>query len=294
MPELPDVAVYQEALERFTAGRALEGARLASPFVLRTVEPPLEALVGLRVSGAERLGKRLALAFEGDLFLVFHLMIAGRLRWQKRGASVRGRGALGAFDFEHGSLVFTEASKKKRASLHVVAGRDALLEFHDRGGLDPREASLEEFAERLRLENRTLKRALVDPTLFDGSGNAYSDEILHRAKLSPFLSTGELSDERVAALQGAVRQTLDEWLEHHRQLVGDGFPDKVTAFHDGMAVHGKFKQPCPVCGAPVQRVVYAENEINYCAGCQTEGRLLADRALSRLLKADWPKNLDEL
>lgn len=294
MPELPDVVVYQEALERFTAGRALEGARLASPFVLRTVEPPVEALVGQRVTGSERLGKRLILAFEGELYLVFHLMIAGRLRWQERGASIKGRGALGAFDFEHGSLVFTEASKKKRASLHVVARREALLELHDRGGLDPRKASLAEFAERLRSENRTLKRALVDPTLFDGIGNAYSDEILHRAKLSPFLRSGDLSDERVAALHEALVQTLDEWLEHHRRLVGDGFPDKVTAFHEEMAVHGKFKQPCPVCGAPVQRVVYAENEMNYCAGCQTEGRLLADRALSRLLKADWPRNLDEL
>lgn len=294
MPELPDVIVYREALERVAVDRTLEGVRLASPFVLRTVDPPIEALVGLSVVGAERMGKRLVLSLEGDLYLVFHLMIAGRLRWQKRGASIKARGALGGFDFEHGTLMFTEASKKKRASLHVVAGRSALLEHHDRGGLDPRTATLEAFAERLRLENRTLKRALVDPRLFDGIGNAYSDEILHRARMSPFLRTADLDDAQIAQLHDALIATLQDWLEHHRKLVGDGFPDKVTAFHEGMAVHGKFKQPCPVCGAPVQRVVYAENEMNYCAGCQTEGRLLADRALSRLLKADWPKNLDEL
>ncbi|WP_145070552.1 DNA-formamidopyrimidine glycosylase family protein [Engelhardtia mirabilis] len=293
MPELPDIVVYVEALERFTVGRKLLGPRLASPFVLRSVDPPLATLVGRRVTAVRRLGKRLVLVFEDELFLVLHPMIAGRLRWKPAGASIKGRGALAAFDFEQGTLIFSEASKRKRASIHVVRG-EAGLAVHDRGGLDLRDADRATFLERLRLENRTLKRALVDPTTFDGIGNAYSDEILHRARLSPFQRTRDLDDERGVRLQDAARDVLREWTEHHRAAVGDGFPDVVTAFHPQMAVHGKYGQACPVCNAPVQRVIHAENEFNYCPGCQTEGRILADRVLSRLLKDDWPRSLDEL
>jgi len=290
---MPDNLVYVQALERFTVGRELLGARLASPFVLRSVDPPLERLVGRSVRGVRRLGKRLVLAFDGELFLVMHPMIAGRLRWKPPGASIKGRGALAAFDFEHGTLLFTEASKRKRASIHVVAGEEALTE-HDRGGLDVRTADRAEFLERLRRTRRTLKRALVDPATFDGIGNAYSDEILHRARLSPFLRTADIDDQRAGRLHEAATAVIEEWTERLAAAVGDGFPDVVTAFHPQMAVHGKYGQPCPDCGAPVQRVIHAENEFNYCPGCQTEGRILADRVLSRLLKDDWPRSLDDL
>jgi formamidopyrimidine-DNA glycosylase len=292
LPELPDVVVYLEALERRIHGRRLAGVRLLSPFVLRTVEPPVATLFGRRVLHLRRMGKRIVLGFDGDLFLVIHLMIAGRLRWGPPGAKAPGRIGLAAFDFDDGTLLLTEAGSKRRASLHVVGG-GALAEF-ERGGLEPLEASADTFAARLRLESHTLKRALTDPRLFSGIGNAYSDEILHRARLSPLKLTGRLDDQEVARLYHATRAVLGEWTERLRRQTGDGFPEKVTAFRDGMAVHGRFRQPCPECGTPVQRIRYAENETNYCPLCQTEGRLLADRGLSRLLKADWPRSLEEL
>jgi formamidopyrimidine-DNA glycosylase len=293
LPELPDVVVYLEALERRILGRALVAVRFLSPFVLRTVEPPVAALYGRRVLQLRRMGKRIVLGFEDDLFLVIHLMIAGRLRWGQPGAKAPGRIGLAAFDFDGGTLLLTEAGSKRRASLHVVAGDAALAEFQ-RGGLEPLEASEAEFATRLRVESHTLKRGLTDPRLFSGIGNAYSDEILHRARLSPLELTGRLSDEETARLYAATRAVLTEWTERLRRETGDGFPEKVTAFREGMAVHGRFGQPCPACGARVQRIRYAENETNYCPSCQTEGRLLADRGLSRLLKEDWPRSLDEL
>ena len=293
MPELPDVVVYLEALERRILGRALVAVRLLSPFVLRTVEPPVAALYGRRVLQLRRMGKRIVLGFEDDLFLVIHLMIAGRLRWGQPGAKAPGKIGLAAFDFDGGTLLLTEAGSKRRASLHVVAGNAALAEFQ-RGGLEPLEVSEAEFAARLRLESHTLKRGLTDPRLFSGIGNAYSDEILHRARLSPLKLTGRLTDEETARLYVATRAVLTEWTERLRRESGDGFPEKVTAFREGMAVHGRFGQPCPACGTRVQRIRYAENETNYCPSCQTEGRLLADRGLSRLLKEDWPRSLDEL
>jgi formamidopyrimidine-DNA glycosylase len=293
LPELPDVVVYLEALQRRILGRALVAVRFLSPFVLRTVEPPVAALYGRRVLQLRRMGKRIVLGFEDDLFLVIHLMIAGRLRWGQPGAKAPGRIGLAAFDFDGGTLLLTEAGSKRRASLHVVAGDAALAEFQ-RGGLEPLEASEAEFATRLRLESHTLKRGLTDPRLFSGIGNAYSDEILHRARLSPLELTGRLSDEETARLYAATRAVLTEWTERLRRETGDGFPEKVTAFREGMAVHGRFGQPCPACGTRVQRIRYAENETNYCPSCQTEGRLLADRGLSRLLKEDWPRSLDEL
>jgi formamidopyrimidine-DNA glycosylase len=293
LPELPDVVVYLEALERRILGRALASARLLSPFVLRTVEPPLAALYGRRVLRLRRMGKRMVLGFEDDLFLVIHLMIAGRLRWGPPGAKAPGRIGLAAFDFDGGTLLLTEAGSKRRASLHVVAGEGALADFQ-RGGLEPLEASESEFAARLRLENHTLKRGLTDPRLFSGIGNAYSDEILHRARLSPLKLTGRLTEEEIARLYAATRSVLTEWTERLRHERGDGFPEKVTAFREGMAVHGRFGQACPRCGTRVQRIRYADNETNYCPGCQTEGRLLADRGLSRLLKEDWPRSLEEL
>lgn len=271
----------------------MEHARLLNPFALRSVDPPLSALEGRRVTTASRIGKRIVIELDGDLFVVIHLMIAGRLRWLASGKKPPGRIALLALDFEHGTLVLTEAGTKRRASIHVVRGRAALDEFK-RGGLDVFGASLDEFAARLRAENHTLKRALTDPRLFDGIGNAYSDEILHRARLSPLKLTSKLDDSEIARLLEATRGTLAEWIARFRVEVGDGFPEKVTAFREGMAVHGRFRQPCPVCGTPVQRIRYADNETNYCARCQTEGRLLADRAMSRLLKQDWPKSIDEL
>jgi len=293
VPELPDVTIYVERLAALTVGKPLDGIRIASPFVLRTVSPSPRDLIGAKVETVERLGKRIVLGFEGDRFLVIHLMIAGRLRWKKKGEKVPNKVGLAAFDFPNGSLIFTEASPKKRASLHVVAGRAALAEF-DRGGLDVFGATLAQFAERLRSERHTVKRSLTDPTLFDGIGNAYSDEILHAAKLSPFRMTSSITDDEVQTLHRACITTLERWTQLFRDEIGDGFPDKVTAFRPEMAVHGKYGKPCPVCGTPVQRIVYADNEANYCPTCQTEGRLLADRSLSRLLKEDWPKTLEEL
>jgi len=268
-------------------------ARLASPFLLRSVDPPLSAIEGHRVDGLRRLGKRVVVEADGELFLVFHLMIAGRFRWKPSGASIPGKVGLLALDFENGTLILTEAGSKRQASLHVVQG-EAKLAQHDPGGLEVMEADLADFAETLRRGNHTLKRALTDPHLFSGIGNAYSDEILHFARLSPFKQTSGMSDEEVRRLYEATRLTLSQWTARLQRETGDDFPEKVTAFREGMAVHGRYRQPCPDCGAPVQRVVYAANEANYCANCQTGGRLLADRSLSRLLRDDWPRTLEEL
>jgi formamidopyrimidine-DNA glycosylase len=293
MPELPDVTVYRERLEAMLRGEVLLELRLHSPFVLRSVEPPPAALHGKPLLGVERLGKRVVFAFADELFAVVHLMIAGRFHWYAREKKLGSKVDLAAFDFVPGTLVLTEASAKKRASLHVVRGREALAQF-DRGGLDVHGATPAAFAARLRQENRTLKRALTDPTLFDGIGNAYSDEILHRARLSPVTLTSKLSDDEVERLRVATVSSLDEWTQRLRDEVGAGFPEKVTAFRKGMAVHGRYGKPCPDCGSPVQRIRYADNECNYCAVCQCGGRLLADRGLSTLLKKDWPKTLAEL
>jgi formamidopyrimidine-DNA glycosylase len=293
MPELPDLTVYLDALAERVLGQPLEQVRLASVSLLRSVEPPLAAFEGKRVTGLRRLGKRLVFGFEDELFLVLHLMIAGRLRWKARGAKPPGRIGHAAFDFPAGTLLLTEASPKKRAALHAVRG-EAALAAHDPGGIEPLACTLAEFASALRRENHTLKRALTDPRLFAGIGNAYSDEILHRARLSPVALTSRLEEDALARLFEATRVTLAEWTERLREQVGDAFPEKVTAFRPEMAVHGRYRQPCPVCGAPVQRIVHAENETNYCARCQTGGKLLADRALSRLLKEDWPRTLEEL
>jgi formamidopyrimidine-DNA glycosylase len=293
MPELPDIALYIEALEQRIAGRALEAVTLKSPFVLRTVEPPLTALVGRPVLGLTRLGKRIVVGFEGECYLVLHLMIAGRLKWVERGAKVPGRITLAIFDFPEGRLLLTEAGTTRRASLHLVQGRAALSAF-DRGGLEVLEAGAKEFGARLRSENHTVKRALTDPRLFSGIGNAYSDEMLHAARMSPLVLTSRLTDPEIETLYRACRETLAGWMERLRREGGGKFPEKVTAFRDGMAVHGRFGQPCPVCGSPVQRIRYADNETNYCARCQTGGRLLADRAMSRLLRGDWPRSLDEI
>jgi formamidopyrimidine-DNA glycosylase len=297
MPELPDIEVYLAALRPRILGQPLEAVRLASPFLLRTVEPPLASLTGRRVADLRRLGKRIVIGFEGDLFLVLHLMIGGRLQWKPHGAKIParnpGKSGLAAFDFPTGTLLVTEAGTKKRASLHVLAG-EAALAAHDPGGLEVLTADLEAFRAALTAESHTLKRALTDPHLFSGIGNSYSDEILHRAKMSPFLLTRSLSDEESETLFQASRDVLTEWIERLQAETGDRFPEKVTALHPAMSVHGHFGKPCPVCGTPVQRLVYAENEANYCPGCQTGGRLLADRALSRLLKEDWPRTLEEL
>jgi formamidopyrimidine-DNA glycosylase len=293
MPELPDIVAYVEALERRVVGQTLEAVRVRGPFVVRSVDPPISAAAGHVVFGARRLGKRIVLELNDDLFIVIHLMIAGRLLWKPRGAPLTNRIALAAFDFASGSVVLTEAGTQKRASIHLIRGAERLREF-DRGGLEVFEATLANFADRLRSENHTLKRSLTDPRLFSGIGNAYSDEILHRARLSPVQLTRKMSDADVARLFDATKSTLSEWTERFRSQVGDGFPEKVTAFRPEMAVHGKFGQPCPDCGTPVQRIRYANNETNYCARCQTGGRLLADRALSRLLKSDWPKTIDDL
>jgi formamidopyrimidine-DNA glycosylase len=293
MAELPDVVVYIEALERRLAGRTIERIRLLSPFVLRTAVPPIASAEGRRVVGLRRVGKRIVLALEDELFLVIHLMIAGRFRWLAPGAKPPGRITLALLDLAGGSLALTEAGTKRRASLHLVQG-EAALQAIDAGGIDVMRADAAAFAQRLRSENHTLKRALTDPRLFSGIGNAYSDEILHRARLSPVAMTSALSDGEVARLHEATQATLADWTERLRRETGAGFPEKVTAFREGMAVHGRFGKPCPVCGAPVQRIRYAENETNYCARCQTGGRLLADRALSRLLHKSWPRNIDEL
>jgi formamidopyrimidine-DNA glycosylase len=293
MPELPDVVVYIEALERRVVGRMLERVRLISPFILRTAVPPIASAEGKRVLALRRVGKRIVFALEGELFLVLHLMVAGRLRWLSAGARPPGRLTLAVFEFADGALAFTEAGTKRRASLHLVHG-DAALRAFDAGGLEVFEADLGAFAQRLKSENHTLKRALADPRLFSGIGNAYSDEILHRARLSPVAMTSALSDGEVAQLFAATRATLTDWTDRLRAAAGAEFPEKVTAFREGMAVHGRFGKPCPACGAPVQRIRYAENETNYCARCQTGGRVLADRALSRLLHKSWPRNIDEL
>jgi formamidopyrimidine-DNA glycosylase len=293
MPELPDVALYVEHLATRLDGATLERARVVSPNLLRTAEPPLAAAEGRAVRGVRRMGKRIVLALEGDLFLVFHLMIAGRFHWRESGAKLPARVGLAAFEFASGTLVLTEAGTRRRASLHVVAG-EAAVHALDPGGLEPLEASLEEFRAALVRENHTLKRALADPRIFSGIGNAYSDEILHRARLSPLKLTRKLADGEVEQLWRATRVTLSLWLDRLRMETGDSFPEKVTAFREGMAVHGRYKQPCPECGSPVQRIVYAENETNYCARCQTGGRLLADRSLSRLLHDDWPRTLEEM
>ncbi len=292
MPELPDVSVYVECLKPRVVGQPLERARVKSVFLVRTVEPPLQVAHGRRVENVERLGKRVVLALEDGLFLVFHLMIAGRFRWGASGAGIQGKIGLAAFDFPTGTLLLTEAGSRKRASLHVVQGRDA-LDRHDPGGIDVFAATPDEFRAALTRENHTLKRTLTDPRVLSGIGNAYSDEILHRARLSPLALTSRLSAEEATRLLGAARATLANWTARLRAEAGDGFPEKVTAFREGMAVHGKFGKPCPDCGCPVQRIVYAQNETNYCATCQTGGKLLADRALSRLMKDDWPRTLAE-
>jgi formamidopyrimidine-DNA glycosylase len=293
MPELPDVTVYIEALEVRILNQPLEGVRLASPFLVRTFEPPLKAAYRKRVRALRRLGKRIAIGLEDELWLVLHLMIAGRLHWQEPGAKLAGRHALAAFDFPNGALTLTEAGAKKRASLHVVRGEDALSAHHP-GGIEVLEADLQAFRSALRSEKHTLKRALTDPRLFSGIGNAYSDEILHRARLSPLAMTEKLGDDEIQRLYEATRASLIDWTERLRRLYGQTFPEKVTAFRPDMAVHGKYGKPCPVCGTLVQRIRYADNETNYCPRCQTGGQLLADRAFSRLLKRDWPKTIDEL
>jgi formamidopyrimidine-DNA glycosylase len=293
VPELPDITVYVEALRRRVVGQPLEEVRLKTPFLLRTVEPPLAELIGKRVVDVQRIGKRIVLELDDELFVVIHLMIAGRLHWKARGAKSGGRGDLAAFDFPSGVLSLTEAGTKRRASLHLARGRAGLAEFR-RGGLEPLEITLDAFAARLRSENHTVKRSLTDPRLFSGIGNAYSDEILHRARLSPVKLTSRLTDAEIAKLFDATKTTLIEWTDRLRAEVGDAFPEKVTAFRPEMAVHGRFGQPCPVCGTPVQRIRYADNETNYCARCQTDGKLLADRGLSRLLKQDWPRSIDEV
>jgi formamidopyrimidine-DNA glycosylase len=293
VPELPDVTVYIEALERRILGARLQRIRLASPFLLRSFDPPVSAAQGRTVQKLGRLGKRIVIALDDDLFLVMHLMIAGRLRWREAGAKVPGKLGLAAFDFSTGTLLLTEAGTKKRAALHLVRGEDELRAL-DAGGRDVFDVDLVEFRAALVSENHTLKRSLTDPRLFSGIGNAYADEILHRARLSPVKLSQHLDDEETVRLFEAARTTLHDWIVRLRTETGEGFPEKVTAFRPGMAVHGRYGQRCPVCGSPVQRIVHAENETNYCARCQTGGRLLADRALSRLLHEDWPRTLEEL
>jgi len=294
MPELPDITIYIEALAPRIVGQPLEHARVTSPSLLRTVDPPLSASEGRRVVGLRRIGKRIVWEMEGSIFLVFHLMIAGRFKWRPEGTSPPAKVGLASFDFPTGTLLLTEASPKHRASLHVVHG-EAGLAAHDPGGLNVLEADLPAFRERLQSQSHTLKRALTDPRMFDGIGNWLSDEILHAAKLSLFQLTGKLTDEEIARLYEATQKTTRFWIEKLSAETGGGttFPEKVSAFKEGMTVHGRYKQPCPVCGSPVQRIRYADNEANYCATCQTGGRVLADRSLSRLLKADWPRSLEE-
>jgi formamidopyrimidine-DNA glycosylase len=297
MPELPDIELYLTALRPRVVGQRLERVRLGSPFVLRSVRPPIAFAEGRAVVDLRRLGKRIVFALEGDLFLVLHLMVSGRLRWRDRAAgpptAIPKKNGLAALDFTSGTLLLTEASTKKRASLHLVAGEAGLAE-HDRGGIEVLDASDAELAAAVRRETHTLKRALTDPRILSGIGNAYSDEILHRARLSPFKRTSDLAADEEARLFAAIRSVLGEWVERLRAETGDAFPEKVTAFRPQMAVHGRYGQPCPVCGTPVQRILYAENEANYCPTCQTGGRLLADRVLSRLMKEDWPRSLEEL
>jgi formamidopyrimidine-DNA glycosylase len=291
MPELPDLTVYVEALDHRIVGRRLERIRIPSPFLLRTAVPPIESVEGRCVLTLRRIGKRIAIGLEDELWLVFHLMIAGRLHWFDSGAALSRRAVLARLEFDKGTLTLTEAGTQRRASLQLVQGEAALNRL-DPGGIEILQSTLEQFASRLRSENHTLKRALTDPKLFSGIGNAYSDEILHAAKLSPVMLTRRIDDAAVARLHAAIVTQLTLWTDRLRRLAAGGFPEKVTAFRPDMAVHGRFRLPCPVCGTPVQRIRYATNETNYCAHCQTEGRLLADRALTRLLKQDWPKTLD--
>lgn len=294
MPELPDITVYVERLREMAQGQPLQGIRLANPFILRTVDPPPQDLTGRNIEEVFRMGKRIVLGFSGERYAAIHLMIAGRLHWRvPKPPAIRGKTNLMSMDFPNGSLLLTEASSKHRASLHLVRGRDDLEAF-DRGGVDVFSCGSEDFREAITRQNRTLKRALTDPTVVDGIGNAYSDEILHRAKLSPFALTGNLDTEQIVRLHTASKEVLCEWIVRLREQAGPNIPEKVTAFHPEMAVHGKYGQPCPACGSPVQRIVYAENEANYCPGCQTGGKVLADRSLSRLLKNDWPKTIEDL
>ena len=293
MPELPDITIYLEALEARVVGQPVEAVRVASPFVVRTFDPPLSSIAGKSVRRLHRLGKRIVFELEGDLFLVLHLMIAGRLKWLERGAKVPGKLGLAAFDFPRGTLLLTEAATKKRASLHLFRGF-AAAQALDRGGMQVMGSTLEDFGRALLSENHTLKRALTDPRLFSGIGNAYSDEILHRARLSPVQLTSKLSREELARLHAATLLVLGEWTTRLREEAAGEFPVKVTAFREGMAVHGRYRKPCPVCGTAVQRIAYADNETNYCPRCQTEGRILSDRSLARLLHSDWPRNIDEL
>lgn len=293
MPELPDLAVYIEALDSRVSGRTLTALRIANPFLLRTVEPPARDAVGRAVTGLRRIGKRIAIGFEGDLHLVLHLMIAGRLHWLAAGAKLPGKRGLAAFDFPNGTLTLTEAGSKRRAALHAMRGESGLAGL-DPGGIEPLTASRAAFAAALRSESHTLKRALTDPRLFAGIGNAYSDEILFHAGLSPVTLTGRLSEDDIDRLHAATQKTLNDWIDRLRTQAGGDFPEKVTAFRSEMAVHGRYRQPCPVCATPVQRIVRADNECNYCPRCQTGGRVLADRALSRLLHKDWPRTVEEL
>lgn len=293
MPELPDITVYVEALESRLKDQVIEEVRLASPFLLRSVDPALDEAIGKKVTSVRRLGKRILLGLEGDLWLVFHLMIAGRFHWKNRGAKLAGRHALAAFDFAHGSLTLTEFGPKKRASLHVVQGEEGLSE-HDPGGIEVLEADLESFAEALTRENHTLKRSLTDPHLFSGIGNAYSDEILHRARLSPKAMSAKLGSEEVERLYESTRSTLSEWLDRLRAEAGDDFPETVKANHNGMAVHGRFNEPCPDCGTPVQRLRRQDSESNYCPRCQTDGEILADRATAQLFKGSRPRTVADL
>ena len=293
MPELPDVELYLHALQPRVLHHYLQRVRLGNPFVVRTMDPPVSVLEGRQSEDMRRLGKRLVFEFSDDLFMVLHLMIAGRLRWRERGGTIPAKVGLAAFDFEHGTLLLTEAGARRQASIHIVQGVDA-LRAHDPGGVEVLDLDVHSFTLHLMRENHTLKRALTDPRIFSGIGNAYSDEILHAARLSPMKLTSTLSDQEIEALYDATLDTLRSWIDRLREETGDRFPERVTAFRPEMAVHGKFGKPCPVCGAPVQRIRYADNETNYCARCQTGGRLLADRAMSRLLKQDWPRSLDEV
>jgi len=293
VPELPDITLYLAQLTPRILHQPLLRLEVRSPFVLRSVDPPPSALEGRRVVGLTRMGKRIVFSLEGDLFVVMHLMIAGRFRWYPPGKKAGGKLVLAVFEFADGLLFLTEAGTKRRASIHLVAGKEGLQQF-ERGGLEVLEADLAGFRERLTSENHTLKRSLTDPRLFSGIGNAYSDEILHRARLSPLAHTNRLTEDEIATLYQATRTTLQDWIDRLSRETGEAFPEKVTAFREGMAVHGRFGKPCPDCGSPVQRIRYADNETNYCARCQTGGRLLADRALSRLLKKDWPRSIDEV
>ncbi len=293
MPEYPDITVYIERLEALVGGQPLEQIRFVSPFFLRTADPPITSIHGEMVRGLERMGKRIVFVFEGERFLVIHLMVAGRLHWRKKGSDLNRKTGLAVFDFPHGSLAITEAGTKKRASLHCVVSRNDLSNLNP-GGLEVLESSLGDFRSTLLAENHTLKRSLTDPHIFSGIGNTYSDEILHRARLSPILLTGKLTDDQIERLYHAIRTTLEEWVQRLRDEAGDDFPDKVSAFREQMAVHGRYRKPCPVCGTAVQRIRYAANETNYCPTCQTGGKLLADRAMSRLLKKDWPRTLEQL